>query len=244
MAQLVFTLTDEQLKHLHEEATTFARLATRRDPRFALPDFDTFVRAKLLDNPAVLTENAVATLLSSGEYGWATRSFEKNVPDLFKIFIEEAAQHGFTVVRSSRWSRADANLHAQQWASHVVTKAGGNPEVAAQLAVQIVENTADFAALEEAEKTPAWQAANRLHEMLPLVRRALDTTWGSGARERLGQLIILMQLALAYGSLTQQEERNVIDALRVARPELFIEEPNDIFSRIAAVLRRWFLPQP
>jgi hypothetical protein len=242
MPQLIFTLTDEQLKRLKEESETFGHIAMRRDPSFTLPTFDSFVRAKLLDNPAILTEDAVAALLSSGEYGWAIRSFEKSVPDLFKVFIEEAAQFGYSIIRSSRWSRADTTLYAQQWAAHVVAKAGGSPEVVAQLAAQIVENTEDFAAREEAEQTPAWHVVNRLHEMLHLTRRALDTASGAKARDRLGQLRALMRLAIVYGSLNRAEERTVIESLRIARPELFVDEPTDIFARIAAVLRKWFLP--
>jgi hypothetical protein len=242
MGELTLTLTDAQIKRLQDDSEAFARIAMKRDPRFALPTFETFVRSRLLDNATILTEDAVSALLVAGEYGWATRSFEKGVPDLFKVFIEEGAQFGFTLVRATEWSQADTAVHAQEWATHVVAKAGGKSDLAAPLAAQIVANSQDFKTLEQKEQTPAWHVSTRLHEMLHATRRALDTTTGSDARDKLGQLRALMRLAIVYGSLTREEERGVIDSLHFSRPELFVDEPDDLFAHIAAMLRRWFLP--
>lgn len=243
MSQITIALSDEQQKRVQEEFDLFSRLVMKTDPSFRLPSFDAFINAKILDNLVPLTEAAVADLLAKGEYGWAQRSFEKGVPDLFQVIIEDAAQFGFSIVGAPRWTEDDLAKNAQAWVKHVVEKSGGKPEMIAPLTTQIIETAHKFVDLEKAQQSPAWLVANRVHEMLQGTRRALDTARGSDARDRLGQLRVLMRLATVYGSLSHDDEVGVLDSLRLLRPELFTDEPDDIFARLAAVLRRIFLPE-
>jgi hypothetical protein len=242
MSQITITLSDEQLKRVQDEFGLFSRLVMKTDPGFRPPSFDAFINAKILDNLAPLTEAAVADLLAKGEYGWAQRSFEKGVPDLFQVMIEDAAQFGFFIVGAARWTPEDLSKNAQAWVKHVVEKGGGKPEMITPLTLQIVETAHKFVDLEKDQQSPAWLVANRVHELLQSTRRALDTARGSDARDRLGQLRVLMRLATVYGSLSRDDEKGVLDSLRLLRPELFSDEPDDIFSHLAAFLRRVFLP--
>jgi len=243
MSQITITLSEEQLKRVQDEFELFSRLVVKTDPAFRLPSFDAFINSKILDNLVPLTEAAVADLLAKGEYGWAQRSFEKGVPDLFQVIIEDAAQFGFSIVGPPRWTPEDLAKNAQAWVRHVVEKGGGKPEMISPLTNQIIETAIKFSDLEKNLQSPAWMVANRVHELLQSTRRALDTARGAAARDRLGQLRVLMRLATVYGSLSRDDETGVLQSLRLLRPELFVDEPDDIFSRMAAVLRRIFLPE-
>ncbi len=242
MSQITITLTEEQLKRVKDEFDLFARLVMQTDPNFRLPSFEAFINAKILDNLIPLTEAAVADLLAKGEYGWAQRSFEKGVPDLFEVMIQDAKQYGFSIVGGPGWSDDDFSQNAQQWVRHVIEKCGGKPEMISPLTNQIVETAQKFTDVEKALESPAWKVASRVHEMLQATRRALDDAHGAEARERLGQLRVLMRLATVYGSLTREDEMGVLESLKLLRPELFAEEPNDVFARVAAFLRRILLP--
>lgn len=242
MGMITIPLSDEQLKRVQEEFDLFSRLVMKTDPNFRPPSFDAFIHAKILDNLIPLTEAAVADLLAKGEYGWAQRSFEKGVPDLFQVMIEDAAQFGFSIVGGARWSPEDLAKNAQAWVTHIVEKGGGKSAMITPLTTQIVETAQKFVDLEQDQQSPAWLVASRVHELLQLTRRALDTARGSDARDRLGQLRILMRLATVYGSLSHEDEVGVLESLRLLRPELFTDEPDDIFSHMAAILRRIFLP--
>jgi hypothetical protein len=242
MNQITITLTDEQLKRVKSEFDLFSRLVLQTDPNFRLPGFDAFINAKLLDNLTPLTEAAVQDLLAKGEYGWAQRAFEKGVPDLFQVMLDDAKQFGFSIIGTSGWSDDDFAGHAQQWVRHVMEKCGGKPEMVPPLTTQIVETAQKFTEVEKTQQTPSWRVANRVHELLQATRRALDTARGAEARERLGQLRVLMRLATVYGSLTRDDENGVLQSLKLLRPELFADEPDDLFARMAAFLRRIFLP--
>ena len=242
MSQITITLSDEQLKRVQDEFNLFSRLVMTTDPNFSPPSFEAFINAKILDNLVPLTEAAVADLLAKGEYGWAQRSFEKGVPDLFQVMIQDAAEFGFSIVGATGWSEVDLAQHAQSWVKQVVEKGGGKPEMITPLTVQVIETSQKFVDLEKAQQSPAWKVANHVHELLQVTRRALDTARGSDARDRLGQLRVLMRLATVYGSLSHADETGVLESLRLLRPELFVDEPDDVFSHFAAFLRRVFMP--
>jgi hypothetical protein len=65
---------------------------------------------------------------------------------------------------------------------------------------------------------------------------------GSSSREKLGELRCLLRLGIFFGSIQKQEAQQVLEYLRSMRPELFIEEPYDGFTRFANWLRSVFAP--
>jgi hypothetical protein len=67
---------------------------------------------------------------------------------------------------------------------------------------------------------------------------------GSNAREKLGELRCLLRLGIFHGSIQKQEAQQVLEYLRSVRPELFVEEPYDGFTRFAGWLRSIFVPPP
>ena len=58
------------------------------------------------------------------------------------------------------------------------------------------------------------------------------------ARTHVGEVKALLGLALEYGSVSADEFERVMAQLAHVRPELFRDEPDDIFSRLAARFRR------
>jgi hypothetical protein len=73
---------------------------------------------------------------------------------------------------------------------------------------------------------------------------ACETSVGSTAREELGELRGLLRLGISHGSFQKQEAQQIMEYLRLLKPEIFVEEPYDIFSRLAAWLRAFFTPPP
>lgn len=59
MRQVTLSFREETLASLNRDFETFIRLSTKFDPQFVTPSFEDFLRAKLLDNPSPLTEQAV-----------------------------------------------------------------------------------------------------------------------------------------------------------------------------------------
>ena len=54
----------------------------------------------------------------------------------------------------------------------------------------------------------------------------------------------LLRLGISHGSFQKQEAQQIMEYLRLLKPEIFVEEPYDIFSRLAAWLRAFFTPPP
>ncbi|MDF3081493.1 DUF4088 family protein, partial [Burkholderia sola] len=52
----------------------------------------------------------------------------------------------------------------------------------------------------------------------------------------------LLRLGLAHGSFQKQEAQQIMEYLRLLKPEIFVEEPYDVFARLAAWLRSVFTP--
>ena len=65
---------------------------------------------------------------------------------------------------------------------------------------------------------------------------------GSTAREKLGELRGLLRLGISHGSFQKQEAQQIMEYLRLLKPEIFVEEPDDLFSRLASWLRNFFEP--
>jgi hypothetical protein len=62
----------------------------------------------------------------------------------------------------------------------------------------------------------------------------------TAALTRLGELRAMLALALEYGSVEAEEAGRVMEQVEHARPQLFQDEPDDIYARIAAWCRRLF----
>ena len=64
----------------------------------------------------------------------------------------------------------------------------------------------------------------------------------SAAREKLGELRGLLRLGISHGSFQKQEAQQIMEYLRLLKPEIFVEEPYDVFTRLASWLRNFFMP--
>jgi hypothetical protein len=64
------------------------------------------------------------------------------------------------------------------------------------------------------------------------------------AREKLGELRGLLRLGISHGSFQKQEAQQIMEYLRLLKPDIFVEEPYDMFTRLAAWLRNIFTPPP
>ena len=65
MRQITLSFRDETIVSLHRDFEAFVRLSLKFDPHFITPSFEDFLRAKLLDNPTPLTEQAVQRMLQN-----------------------------------------------------------------------------------------------------------------------------------------------------------------------------------
>ena len=52
----------------------------------------------------------------------------------------------------------------------------------------------------------------------------------------------LLRLAITHGVFQKQEAQQIMEYLRLLKPEIFVEEPDDVFTRLAAWLRNFFVP--
>ena len=93
-------------------------------------------------------------------------------------------------------------------------------------------------------QTPAWRLAESLRQRVYEAKVACEASVGSAAREKLGELRGLLRLGIAHGSFQKQEAQQIMEYLRLLKPEIFVEEPYDIFARLAAWLRNFFTPPP
>jgi hypothetical protein len=52
----------------------------------------------------------------------------------------------------------------------------------------------------------------------------------------------MLPTPVSHGSFQKQEAQQIMEYLRLLKPEIFVEEPYDVFSRLAAWLRNFFVP--
>ena len=242
MGQITLTLKDETIATLRKDFEAFLRVSLKLDPQFATPSFEDFLRAKLLDNMVPLTEHAVQRMLQGGQYAWAKRTLDKEFPDVVAILVRQAEEFGFAFAYRSQWTPEELAKACHDWASAIVKEAGGDAALVDPLSAQIKSSAKDILTLEERMQTPAWRLAESLRQRVYEAKIACETSVGSTAREKLGELRGLLKLGLAHGSFQKQEAQQIMEFLRLLKPEIFVEEPYDIFSRMAVWLRNFFMP--
>jgi hypothetical protein len=244
MGQITLSLKDETVASLRKDFEAFLRVSLKLDPQFATPSFEDFLRAKLLDNMVPLTEHAVQRMLQGGQYAWAKRTLEKEFPDVVAILMRQAGEFGFGFAARSEWTPEELAKQCRDWAAAIVNEAQGDPSLVDPLAAQIKSAAQDIQALEEQMQTPAWRLAESLRQRVYEAKVGCETSVGSAAREKLGELRGLLRLGLAHGSFQKQEAQQVMEYLRLLKPEIFVEEPYDVFTRLASWLRNFFTPPP
>jgi hypothetical protein len=244
MPQITLSFREETLASLHRDFESFLRLSLKLDPQFVTPSFEDFLRAKLLDNSVPLTEQAVQRMLTHGQYAWAKRTLDKEFPEVVEILIRHAAEHGFAMAVRSEWTAEDLVNASRAWATAIVTEASGDASQIDSLATQIKSSAEDIRDVEAKMHTPAWRLAESLRQRVYDTKIAVENSVGSNAREKLGELRCLLRLGIYYGSIQKQEAQQVLEYMRSMRPELFVDEPYDGFTRFASWLRSIFAPAP
>lgn len=244
MGQITLNIKDETLASLRKDFEAFVRVSVKLDPQFATPSFEDFLRAKLLDNMVPLTEHAVQRMLQGGQYAWAKRTLDKEFPDVVAILMKQANEFGFGFAARTEWTPEELAKQSREWAAAIVKEAEGAPSLVDPLAAQIKSAAQDIQALEEVMQTPAWRLAESLRQRVYEAKVACETSVGSAAREKLGELRGLLRLGISHGSFQKQEAQQIMEYLRLLKPEIFVEEPYDVFTRLAAWLRNFFMPPP
>jgi hypothetical protein len=236
VGNLTITLKDESIATLRREYSGFVTLSTSLDARFAAPTFEDFLRAKILDSALPLTEKAVENLLASGQYAWAKRTFNKEFPDVVAILMRQAGEFGFGFAARADWSTHQRTEAARAWAKSIVEEAGANPELIEPLTAQITASAQDITKLEEIMQTGAWRTCNCLRQRTREARQqVLDQRSKADAREKLGELRMVLKIGLAHGSITKQESAQIIEHLQAQKPSLFNDDHEDALTR----LMRW-----
>ncbi|HVE11558.1 MAG TPA: DUF4088 family protein [Paraburkholderia sp.] len=244
MGQITLTLKDETIASLRKDFDAFVRVSLKLDPQFATPSFEDFLRAKLLDSMVPLTEHAVQRMLQGGQYAWAKRTLDKEFPDVVAILMRQASDFGFGFAARSEWTPEELAKQSREWATAIVNEAQAAPNLVDPLAAQIKSAAQDIQVLEESMQTPAWRLAESLRQRVYEAKVACETSVGSTAREKLGELRGLLRLGITHGSFQKQEAQQIMEYLRLLKPEIFVEEPYDVFTRLAAWLRNFFMPPP
>jgi hypothetical protein len=244
MRQITLSLREETIASLQRDFETFLRLSLKLDPHFVTPSFEDFLRAKLLDNPTPLTEQAVQRMLTHGQYAWAKRALDKEFPEVVEILIRQAAEHGFALAIRPDWTAEDLIAASRALATGIVTEAKGDASQIDALATQIKAAAEDIRDVEARMGTPAYRLADSLRQRVYETKIAVENSVGSAAREKLGELRCLLRLGIYFGSIQKQEAQQVLEYMRSIRPELFIDEPYDGFTRFASWLRAIFAPTP
>jgi len=244
MGQITLLLKDETIASLRKDFDAFVRVSLKLDPQFATPSFEDFLRAKLRDSMVPLTEHAVQRMLQGGQYAWAKRTLDKEFPDVVAILMRQASEFGFGFAARSEWTPEELAKQSREWATAIVNEAQAAPNLVDPLAAQIKSAAQDIQVLEEAMQTPAWRLAESLRQRVYEAKVACETSVGSTAREKLGELRGLLRLGITHGSFQKQEAQQIMEYLRLLKPEIFVEEPYDVFARLAAWLRNFFMPPP
>lgn len=238
---ITLSMPAEAATRLRGEFDEFVRLSTGIDREFTPPVFDDFLRARLLQHDGPLTERAVTRLLAGGEYGWARRVFDKQLPNALAALMRDAQRFGFGLAVQPDWTPQQRLEHAREWAAQILAESGADAAFTETLAAQIAASAVDVRALEERMHTPAWRIADSLRQRAYDLMYALQTEQSEAiGRARVGELRALLGLGLEYGSVHAEEAARVLEQVERARPQFFRENPNDIFARIADWLRQFF----
>ncbi|WP_454727262.1 MULTISPECIES: DUF4088 family protein [Cupriavidus] len=240
--EISLALPDDAAAKLRAEFEHFVKLSTGLDSEFTPPDFDDFLRARLLHHDGPLTERAVTRLLSGGEYAWAKRVFNKQLPNAMATLMRDAQRFGYGLAVRYEWTPQERLAHAREWSRQILEDAGTDLAFTEPLASQLASSAVDIRVLEEQMQTPAWRLAESLRSRVYDVMYRVQTERGAGAaRARLGELRALLALALEYGTVNAEEAARVMEQVEQTCPHLFREEPDDLFARVAAWLRRALL---
>lgn len=242
MGHITLNLKDETLASLRKDFDAFLRVSLKLDPQFLTPSFEDFLRAKLLDNMTQLTEQAVQRLLQGGQYAWAKRTLDKEFPEVVSILLQQAGEFGFGFASRPEWTPDELSKQCREWAAAIVNEASADAALIDPLAAQIKSGVKDIQALEEIMQTPAWRLAESVRQRVYEAKIGCEQASGSLARERLGELRGLLRLGIAHGTFQKQEAQQIMEYLRLLKPEIFVEEPDDVFTRLAAWLRNFFVP--
>jgi hypothetical protein len=242
MGHITLSIKDETLSSLRKDFDAFLRVSVKLDPQFATPSFEDFLRAKLLDNMVPLTENAVQRMLTGGQYAWAKRTLDKEFPEVVSILMQQAGEFGFGFASRTEWTPEELAKQCREWATAIVNAAQGDAVLIDPLAAQIKASVQDMQTLEEQMQTPAWRLSESLRQRIYEAKIDCERSTGSMARERLGELRGLLRLAITHGIFQKQEAQQIMEYLRLLKPEIFVEEPDDVFARLAAWLRNFFVP--
>ncbi|MCA8337534.1 DUF4088 family protein [Burkholderia multivorans] len=242
MGQITLSLKDDTVASLRKDYDAFLRVSLKLDPHFATPSFEDFLRAKLLDNMTPLTEHAVQRMLEGGQYAWAKRTLDKEFPDVVAILMRQAGEYGFGFASRAEWTPDELAKACRDWAKAIVAEAQADASMVDPLAAQIKGAVHDIRTLEEMMQTPAWRLAESLRQRIYEAKLTCEMSVGSAARDKLGELRGLLRLGLSHGSFQKQEAQQIMEYLRLLKPEIFVDEPYDIFARLAAWLRSVFTP--
>lgn len=244
-SEITLSMPRDAADKLRGEFDHFVRVSTGLDRQFVPPSFEDFLRARVMHQEGPLTERAVTRLLTGGEYAWARKVFDKQLPHAIANLMRDAQRFGFGLAVRSDWEAPERLTHAREWAVEILEQAGADPALADNLAQQITAAAVDVRTIEEQMQTPAWRLADslrrRVYDLLYLVQTERST---AAALSRLGELRAMLGLALDYGSMDAEEADRVMQQVEHTRPQLFEEEPDDVFTRFAAWLRRVFKPVP
>ncbi|AOZ01794.1 DUF4088 domain-containing protein [Cupriavidus sp. USMAHM13] len=236
---VTLALPDEAVARLRTAYEQFVRLSTGMDHAFEPPTFEAFLRARLLEQESPLTERAVGRLLSSGEYAWLKRVLDKQLPNTVSALMRDAERFGFALATQCDWTPQQKQEQARQWSRQILVDSGVDAAFAESLASQIASSAVDVRVVEQRMLTPSWRLAESLRQRAYDLMYAVQTERNVvRARTHVGEVKALLGLALEYGSVSADEFERVMAQLAHVRPELFRDEPDDIFSRLAAWFRR------
>ena len=236
---ITLALPEEAAAKLRSEFEHFVKLSTGLDSEFSPPSFDEFLRARLLQHDGPLTERAVTRLLSGGEYAWAKRVFNKQLPNAMATLMRDAQRFGYGLATRYEWTPQERLAHARDWSRQILEDAGADLAFIELLASQLATSAVDIRALEEQMQTPAWRVADSLRRRVYDLMYMVQTERIAGtARSRLGELRAVVGLAMDYGTVSAEEAARVMEQVEQTCPHLFREEPDDLLARVAAWLRR------
>lgn len=126
-SEITLALPPDDAARLRKEFDQFIGVSTGLDREFLPPEFNDFLRARLLQHDGPLTERAVNRLLSGGEYGWARRVFDKQLPNALAALMRDAQRFGFGLAVQPDWNAAQRLAHAREWPRRCWPNAGLTP---------------------------------------------------------------------------------------------------------------------
>lgn len=240
MKKIVINLKDEVYDSLDRDFKSFVRLSLKCDSQFIAPSFDSFLLAKLSDNTTFLTEEAVHHLMLSGQYAWAKRALDKEFPDVVAILIAQAADYGFNIAVRHDWTIDDLSNGSKAWATAIVKQAQGDESQIDILAAQIKSAAVNITFVEEKLKTPSWRLKHAWAQQFHDAKIAVEHARGAVAREKLGALRTLLKLGIAYGTVKEKDEQEILNQIRAKKPYLFEEETHGFTGKIVEWFRSVF----